>query len=71
MKKTVLFAVHLKPLVEKTSQNTVFSTRSLKDMVNNDVVGRFSPLTLQKQRENECFFFYRQKNVAKYKYSVF
>ena len=61
MKKTVLFAVHLKPLVEKTSQNTVFSTRSLKDMVNNDVVGRFSPLTLQKQRENECFFFYRQK----------
>ena len=30
MKKTVVFAVHLKPLVEKTSQNTVFSTRSLK-----------------------------------------
>ena len=29
MKKTVVFAVHLKPLVEKTSQNTVFSTRSL------------------------------------------
>ena len=24
MKKTVVFAVHLKPLVEKTSQNTVF-----------------------------------------------
>ena len=71
MKKTVLFAVHLKPFVEKTSQNTVFSTRLLKNRVSNDVVGRFSPLTLQKQRENGCFFFYRQKNVAKYKYSVF
>ena len=31
MKKTVVFAVHLKPLaVEKTSQNAVFSTLSLK-----------------------------------------
>ena len=32
MKKTVVFAVHLKPLVEQTSQNTVFSTRSLKSV---------------------------------------
>ena len=30
MKKTVVFAVHLKPLVEKTLQDTVFSRRSLK-----------------------------------------
>ena len=30
MKKNVVFAVHLKPLVEKTSQNAVFSTHSLK-----------------------------------------
>ena len=49
MKKTVVFAVHLKPLVEKTSQNTVFSTRSLKNSVNSDVFGRCLPLTLQKQ----------------------
>ena len=48
MKKTVVFAVHLKPLVEKTSQNTVFSTRSLKNSVNSDVFGRFSSLTLPK-----------------------
>ena len=33
MKKTVVFAVHLKLLVEKTLQNTVFSTRSLKNSV--------------------------------------
>ena len=46
MKKTVVFAVHLKPLVEKTSQNTVFSTRSLKDSVNSDVFGQFLSLTL-------------------------
>ena len=58
MKKTVVFAVHLKPLVEKTSQNTVVSTRSLKNSVNSrDVFGRCSPLTLQKQRKNPCFFF--------------
>ena len=57
LKKTVVFVVHLKPLVEKTSQNTVFSTRSLKNSVNSDVFGRFSPLTLQKQRKNQCFFF--------------
>ena len=57
MKKTVVFAVHLKPLVAKSSQNTVFSTRSLKNSVNSDVFGRFSPLTLQKQRKNQlCFF---------------
>ena len=55
MKKTVVFAVHLKPLAEKTSQNTVFSTRSLKS----DVFGRFSPLTLQKQRKNQCVAKYR------------
>ena len=29
MKKTPLFAIHFKPLVEKTLQNTVFSTHSL------------------------------------------
>ena len=39
MKKTAAFAVHLKPLVEKTSQNTMFSTRSLKNSVNSDVFG--------------------------------
>ena len=39
MKKTVVFAVHLKPPVEKTSQNTLFSTRSLKNTVNSDVFG--------------------------------
>ena len=48
MKKTVVFAVHLKSLVEKTAQNTVCSTRSLKNSVNSDVFGRFSPLTLKK-----------------------
>ena len=50
MKKTVVFAAHLKPLVEKTSHNAVFSTRSLKNSVNCDVFGRVSPLTRQKQR---------------------
>ena len=34
MKKTVVFAVHLEPLVEKTWQNTVFSTRLPKNSVN-------------------------------------
>ena len=68
-KKTMVFAVHLKPLVEKTSQNTVFSTRSLKNSVNSDVFGRFSSLTLQNRREYRCFFFYKHKNRAKY--SVF
>ena len=38
MKKTVVFEVHLKPLVEKTSQNTVFSTHSLENSVNSDVL---------------------------------
>ena len=57
MKKTVVLAVHLKPLGGKTSQNTVFSTRSLQNSVNNDVFGRFLPLTLQKQRKNQCCFF--------------
>ena len=66
MKKTVVFAVHLKPLVEKTSQNTVFSTRSLKNTVNSDVFGRFSSLTLQNRRKYQCFFFYKHKNRAKY-----
>ena len=33
----------------KTSQNTVFSTRSLKNTVNSDVFGRFSSLTLPKR----------------------
>ena len=65
MKKTVVFAVHLKPLVEKTSQNTVFSTRSLKNTVNSDVFGRFSSLTLQKHRKYQRFFFYKHKNRAK------
>ena len=69
MKKTVVFAVHLKPLVEKTSQNTVFSTRLLKNTVNSDVFGRFSSLTLQNRRKYQCFFFYKHKNRAKY--SVF
>ena len=69
MKKTVVFAVHLKPLVEKTSQNTVFSTRSLKNTVNSDVFGRFSSLTLPKRRKYQCFFFYKHKHRAKY--SVF
>ena len=55
MKKTVVFAVHLKPLVEKTLQDTVFSRRSLKNNVNSDVFGRFSPLTLQKRRKTQCF----------------
>ena len=69
MKKTKVFAVHLKPLVEKTSQNTVFSTRSLKNSVNNDVFGQFSSLTLPKRRKYQCFFLYKHKNRAKY--SVF
>ena len=66
MKKTVVFAVHLKPLVEKTSQNTVFCTRSLKNTVNCDVFGRLS-LTLPKRRKYQCFFFYKHNNRAKYK----
>ena len=66
MKKTVVFAVHLKPLVEKTSQNTVFSTRSLKNSVNSDVFGRCSSLTLQNRRKYQCFFLYKHKNRAKY-----
>ena len=44
MKKTVVFAVHLKPLVEKKSRNTVLSTRSLKkNSVNSDVLDDFPP----------------------------
>ena len=43
MKKTVVFAVHLKPLVEKTLQNTVFSTHSLKNSVNSDVLDDVRP----------------------------
>ena len=66
MKKTVVFAVHLKPLVEKTWQNTVFSTRSLKTTVNSDVFGRFSSLTLPKRGKYQCFFFYKHKNRAKH-----
>ena len=69
MKKTVVFAVHLKPLGGKTSQNTVFSTRSLKNTVNSDVFGRFSSFTQQKRRKFQCVFFYKHKNRAKY--SVF
>ena len=57
MKKTVVFAVHLEPLVEKTSQNTVFSTRLPKTSVNSDVFGRFSSLTLQNRRKYQCFSF--------------
>ena len=66
MKKTVVFAVHSKPLVEKTSQNAVFSTRSLKNSVNSDVFGRFSSLTLQNRRKYQCFFFYKHKHRAKF-----
>ena len=66
MKNTVVFAVHFKPLVEKTSQNTAFSTHSLQNSVNSSVFGRFSSLTLQKRRKYQCFFFYRHKNSAKY-----
>ena len=44
MKKTVVFAVHVQPIVEKTSQNTAFS---IKNSVNSGVFGRFSSLTLQ------------------------
>ena len=43
MKKTVVFAVHLKPLVEKTSQNTVFSAHSIKNSVNSDVLDDVRP----------------------------
>ena len=43
MKKAVGFAVHLKPLVEKTSKSTVFSTHSVKDNVNSDVLNGFRP----------------------------
>ena len=55
MKKTVVFAVHLKPVVEKTSQNTAFSMHSLQNSVNSSVFGRFSSLTLQKRRKYQCF----------------
>ena len=65
MKKTVVFAVHLKPLVEKTSQNTVFSTRSLKNSVNSDVFGRFSSLTLQNRRKYQCFFLLQAQKSRK------
>ena len=47
MKKTVVFAVHVQPIVEKTSQNTAFSMHSLQNSVNSGVFGRFSSLTLQ------------------------
>ena len=30
--------IYIKPLVEKASQNTMFSTRSLKNSVNSDVL---------------------------------
>ena len=53
MKKTVVFAVHLKPIVEKTSQNTAFSMHSLQNSVNSSVFGQF----LQKRRKYQCFFF--------------
>ena len=43
MKKTVVFAVHLKPLVEKTSQNTVFSAHSIKNSLNSNVLDDFRP----------------------------
>ena len=56
MKKTMVFAVHLKHLVEKTTQNAVFSTHSLKNRVNSSVFGRFSPLMLHKRRKYQCFF---------------
>ena len=65
MKKTVVFAVHLKPLVEKTSQNTVFSTRSLKNTANSDVFGRFSSLTLPKRRKYQCFFLLQAQKSRK------
>ena len=44
MKKTVVFAVHLKPPCWKKSRNTVLSTRSLKtNSVNSDVLDDFPP----------------------------
>ena len=43
MKKTVVFAAHLKPIVEKTSQNTAFSMHSLQNNVNSDVLDDFRP----------------------------
>ena len=61
MKKTVVFAVHLKPLVEKTSQNTAFSIHSLQNSVNSSVFGRFSSLTLQKRRKYQCSFLLKAK----------
>ena len=65
MKKTVVFAVHLKPLVKKPSQNTVFSTRSLKNSVNSDVFGRFSSLTLPKRRKLPVFFLLQAQKSCK------
>ena len=57
MNKTVVFAVHVKPLVEKTSHNTVFSTHSQKSSVNSDVLEDVGPLTLQKHRKSQRVFF--------------
>ena len=55
MKKTVVFAVHLKPLVEKNiAKHSVFYAFAKK--TNNDVFGRILPLTLQKQCKPFFFF---------------
>ena len=42
MTKTVVLAVHLKPLVENTLQNTVFPTHLLKNSVNSNVLDNFA-----------------------------
>ena len=55
MKKTVVFAVHFKALVDKTSQNTVLSTHWLKDCVNSDVLDDLS-LDAAKHRKNQSVF---------------
>ena len=41
MKKTLVFAVHLKPLVEKHRKTQCFLQRSLKNSVNSDVLDDF------------------------------
>ena len=43
MKKTLVFTIHFKPLVAKTSQKTVFSTHSLKNSGNSGVLDDFRP----------------------------
>ena len=38
VKKTLIFTIHFKRLVKKTSQNTMVSTHSLKNTVNSGVL---------------------------------